>query len=226
MAVTGLDALVGMGLPAPISMFNRMCRSIFTRKESDLNPGWLRAKVLWEGRAQLGWLEPGQSVGSIQVGPEGQCVRQRGARRGRRGGVALPALWVGEEVGTACLAQGVWGEFIQKIYYFQASWVRRTQGGGSDRSLPGTSKLEVFSGQEVPKAQAGDQSPGQGSLCVMGVGSGVIEGSSGRTCLEMGVGLECVGPAWGQIKTCPFPPASLASQSQPGQSGGRGLGFP
>lgn len=54
MAVSGLDALVGMGLPAPISMFNRMCRSIFTRRESNLNRGWLRAKVLVGGEGSAG----------------------------------------------------------------------------------------------------------------------------------------------------------------------------
>lgn len=55
-AVLGLGALVGKGLLAPISMFNRMRRSIFTSRERKLNGGWLRAKVLWEERAGPGWL--------------------------------------------------------------------------------------------------------------------------------------------------------------------------
>lgn len=58
---------MGKGLLAPISMFNRMYRSIFTSRESKLNGGWLRAKVLWEERARPGWLhqaERGEQVGS------------------------------------------------------------------------------------------------------------------------------------------------------------------
>lgn len=81
MAVSGLDALVGTGLPAPGSMFNRMCRSIFTRRESNLSQGWLRAKVLvgGEGSAGLVWGAPewGQRDGACgseepaEVGGEG-----------------------------------------------------------------------------------------------------------------------------------------------------------
>lgn len=48
--------MVGKGLLAPISMFNRIYRSIFTSTEHELNGGWLRAKVLWEERAGPGWL--------------------------------------------------------------------------------------------------------------------------------------------------------------------------
>lgn len=66
-AVIGFAALMGKGLLAPLSMFNRMYRSIFTSRESKLNGGWLRAKVLWEERARPGWLhqaERGEQVGS------------------------------------------------------------------------------------------------------------------------------------------------------------------
>lgn len=62
MAVIGFAALMGKGLLAPLSMFNRMYRSIFTSRESKLNGGWLRAKVLWEERGQAGCTR--QSVGS------------------------------------------------------------------------------------------------------------------------------------------------------------------
>lgn len=58
--------MVGKGLLAPISMFNRMYRSIFTSTEHKLKGGWLRAKVLWEERARPGWLhqvECGEQVG-------------------------------------------------------------------------------------------------------------------------------------------------------------------
>ena len=47
----------------------------------------------------------------------------------------------------------------------------------------GSERLEAFSCQEDSKAQVGDQGPGQGSSCGMGMGPGVIEG-----CLRWGQG--------------------------------------
>lgn len=140
------------------------------------------------------------------MGPEGQCVQQRGACRGTRGGVARPALWAGEEVRAAYLAEGVWGEFIQ-VSYFPASWVMKTQGGGSGRSLPGTSKTR---GLFLPGSF---KSPGWRSepwprVLVRdgGVGPGVIEG----LVLRWGWSWSVWDPLWDRSRPAhPHPPAWL-----------------
>lgn len=59
----------------------------------------------------------------------------------------------------------------------------------------GLEKLEAFSCQGDSKAQVGDLGPDQGPLCVMGVGPGVIEGSSRRTGPKAGAGSGAVRPA-------------------------------
>lgn len=45
MVFFGLDVLLGKGFLVLILMFNRICRLIFIRRESNLNRGWLRVKV-------------------------------------------------------------------------------------------------------------------------------------------------------------------------------------
>lgn len=81
-AVSGLDTLMGKGLPAPISMFNRMCRSIFTRGESCLNRGWLRAKVLVGGEGSAGLAGARAERGEHPSGARGTlCSAERSRQR-------------------------------------------------------------------------------------------------------------------------------------------------
>lgn len=89
MSVSELDALVGKGLLASLSMFNRICRSIFTR-EKQAEQGLAKSKGPG-GRADLG--QAGWSVGSTWVEPEEHCVQQREASRGRTEG------WLGFSLG-------------------------------------------------------------------------------------------------------------------------------
>uniref|UniRef100_A0A673VR35 Serpin family F member 2 n=2 Tax=Suricata suricatta TaxID=37032 RepID=A0A673VR35_SURSU len=71
-----------MGLLAPISMFNRMCRSIFTRRESNLNQGWLRAKVLAGGEGSAGQAGAWAKCGEHPSGARGTvCAAARSLQR-------------------------------------------------------------------------------------------------------------------------------------------------
>lgn len=128
---------VGKGLPAPISMFNRICRSIFTRGESNLHRGWLRAKVLVGGEGLAGLAEAGAESGEHPSVPEGHRVQQRRAS-GRR--EVLTACSSGRRGGRSCLlGEGVWTEFIQEPVVSQAPGVMKGGGGGGPRKrLSGT----------------------------------------------------------------------------------------
>lgn len=101
-AVSALGALVGRGLPATISMFNRICRSIFTRGESNLNRGWsFRAKVLVEGEGLSGLAG---ARGRAWEHPSGarrtSCVTERSLKRYEvKGGLACSS---GRGGGRSC----------------------------------------------------------------------------------------------------------------------------
>lgn len=126
-------ALMGKGLLAPISMFNRMYRSIFTSTEHKLNGGWLRAKVLWEERARPCWLHWG-SVGSKLVQENTVCCvccAKKPEEVGWRGGAAC---CLGSR-GSRQLApwQGVWMNLFREPAASQRPGVVRSRGPGSSR---------------------------------------------------------------------------------------------
>lgn len=113
MAVPVLDALVGKGLLVPVSMFNRMCRSIFTRREGNWNSGWLRAKVLVGGEGSAGLPGAGAERGSTKRGRRDIVYSTEEPAEVTAGGVPWP--------GAAHLAERVWTEFIQEVCDFPAS---------------------------------------------------------------------------------------------------------
>lgn len=109
-------------------------------------------------------------------------------------------------VRAAHLAEGVWGEFIQKASHFPAFWGdEEPRWGFWQDSLWDLKNCRSFLVRKIQKPRSDIRGPGQGSLCVMGVGPGVIEGSPGRTGPEMGAGLECEGPALRPDQDLPIP---------------------
>lgn len=169
LAVPVLDALVGKGLLVPVSMFNRMCRSIFTRREGNWNSGWLRAKVLVGGEGSAGLPGAGAERGSTKRGRRDIVYSTEEPAEVTAGGC------LGLELPT--LLRGFGLSLFRRSVISQPPEMLRSQGWGfQGESLWEVKNQRSFSWQEDSKTQVGDWGPGQGSLCGMWRGPGVREG--------------------------------------------------
>ncbi|XP_022451156.1 alpha-2-antiplasmin isoform X2 [Delphinapterus leucas] len=123
-------------------MFNRMCRSMFTRRESNWNRGWLRAKVLVAGEGSAGLAGTRAERGEHPSGARGtSCAAARSLPRN------MALLWLPELV------------LVLSLSCLQSP-CSALMSGKTQQKLPPLSLLKLGNqepgGQTAPKKAPGD----------------------------------------------------------------------